>query len=436
MNILVACNEKYLNLARYMLFSLAAHNGKLNVYLIHENISDELLGQFIKFFENNDIGNLNVINFDSSQIVLPLKDDIITGHITKEAYFRLYAPFFLPNDMERILYLDCDIICTDNISDFYNIDFGDKILVGCANNDLANSEYKERLGLSDEHIYINSGVLLINLSKYRECTSISSLNKFIAENADLLDFQDQDVVNKMFTGNILYSDVYYNFQIGMLLYTEGGKLVHYTGPIKPWSEEYNRPILAKPFYNVLSLMGETELLFRLKGRHLQNFKERTKLASIVIDSDFLTEDMIKNVICQLESRVEFVLTYNEIDESLIKKYCEIDCRLEFVEKKFFDEYSKYLMGFYHMFLNIDDFENMDVNFIREICYFIDVEELAVVFYKDLEFFDNNKIVDFGKKITASDVVELIEKNSKLGYRYIYVSDYSETKTSRYGYWGE
>ena len=94
MNILVACNEKYLNLARYMLFSLAAHNGKLNVYLIHENISDELLGQFIKFFENNDIGNLNVINFDSSQIVLPLKDDIITGHITKEAYFRLYAPFF------------------------------------------------------------------------------------------------------------------------------------------------------------------------------------------------------------------------------------------------------------------------------------------------------------------------------------------------------
>ena len=89
-----------------------------------------------------------------------------------------------------------------------------------------------------------------------------------------------------------------------------------------------------------------------------------------------------------------------------------------------------------MFLNIDDFENMDVNFIREICYFIDVEELAVVFYKDLEFFDNNKIVDCGKKITASDVVELIEKNSKLGYRYIYVSDYSETKTSRYGYWGE
>ena len=51
MNILVACNEKYLNLARYMLFSLAAHNGKLNVYLIHENISDELLGQFRKFFE-------------------------------------------------------------------------------------------------------------------------------------------------------------------------------------------------------------------------------------------------------------------------------------------------------------------------------------------------------------------------------------------------
>ena len=436
MNILVACNEKYLNLARYMLFSLAFHNGKLNVYLIHENISDESLSKFRNFFEDNGIGDLNVISFDSSQVVLPLKDDIITGHITKEAYFRLYAPFFLPSDMERILYLDCDIICTDDIDAFYNVDFADNILVGCANNDLANSEYKERLGLPNSHTYINSGVLLINLNKYREFTSISGLNDFIVENASLLDFQDQDVVNKMFTGKILYSDVYYNFQIGMLLYTEGGKLVHYTGPVKPWSVEYNRPILAKPFYEVLSLMGEEQLLFDLKCRHLQNFKEHTKFASIIIDSDILTEDMIKNVLCQLENKVEFVITYNKVDETLIQKYYEIDCRLEFVEKKFFDQYSKYLMGFYHMYLNIDDFKNMDVNFIREICYFIDIEELAVVFFKDFGFYENNKIVDYGDKIKSTDVIKIIQENAKLGYRYIYISDYSETKTSRYGYWGE
>ena len=169
MNILIACNEKYLHLSRYLLFSLHEHNGELNIYLIHENLSDDSIEDITNFINKHNIGKLNIIKFDSSTIDLPLREGHnITGHITKEAYFRLYAPFYLPEDMERILYLDCDIICNDKIDAFYNQDFKDNIFVACRNTDLDNALYNERLNLPKEYTYVNSGVLLFNLKEYKK----------------------------------------------------------------------------------------------------------------------------------------------------------------------------------------------------------------------------------------------------------------------------
>ena len=152
MNILIACNGKYLDYSRYLLASLRKYNGLLNVYLIYENIEDNILDAYKKFISDFDIGELNLIHFDSSTIELPLKNDEITGHITKEAYFRLYAPFFLPEDMDRILYLDSDIVCTGDISSFYNTDFIGNLLIGCQNVDISN-DYNYRLNRCDIRYY-------------------------------------------------------------------------------------------------------------------------------------------------------------------------------------------------------------------------------------------------------------------------------------------
>lgn len=436
MNILVSCNEKYLELARYMLFSLRVHNEYLNVYLIHENVSDEALSDLELFFQMHNIGNLNIIKFDSSQIELPLKDDEITGHITKEAYFRLYAPYFLPEDMDRILYLDCDIICVDNISDFYNTDFKGNILCGCSNADIANDEYITRLQLPIGSTYINSGVLLFNLKKYKEYVSIKELNHFITENASILHFQDQDVVNKMFFDKILFCDIKYNFQIGMLLYNEGGKLIHYTGPIKPWYDEYSRPVLAQPYYDVLSQLGEVKRLKYKRNKHINNFKRSLKLASIIVSGDAVNEEMINKVLSQLENRIEIVISYNSIDDDLIRKYCELDCRVRFVKKEDMNnEYDK-LLGLYYGDFNISDFESMDVNFIREIVHFADIEHLPVVFYNDFDLSKDKIITNLDYAITQDEVIRLIDEKRVEGYKYLRLIDLSQNQNDRYGYLGE
>ena len=51
MNILIACNEKYLDLSKYMLYSLSLYNDDLNIYLIHENLDDKMLDEFSFFVD-------------------------------------------------------------------------------------------------------------------------------------------------------------------------------------------------------------------------------------------------------------------------------------------------------------------------------------------------------------------------------------------------
>ena len=365
MNILIACNEKYLDLSKYMLYSLSLYNNDLNIYLIHENLDENMIFEFYSFINRYNIGNLSIIKFDSSMIDLPLKNDEITGHITKEAYFRLYAPFFLPSDLDRILYLDCDIICVDNIDDFYWSNFDNNIIVGCANVDLGNDSYNDRLSLPKDNVYINSGVLLFNLFDYRKNVSIDSLNKFIIENASILDYQDQDVVNKMLYGRIGWCPIDYNFQITTLLYPEGGKIIHYTGPNKPWYDEYSMPDYAIHYYNILRKLNMDSILTDKLEKHKSNFRRRLKKCSLFIDGK-IVDETITNVLLQCEKDIEFVFLCESYDYELFQKYKD-DCRLRFVKKEEFnmnDFYSDFIG-----YLNVELFKNMDVNFFRELLCF-------------------------------------------------------------------
>lgn len=434
MNILIACNEKYLHLSRYLLFSLHEYNGELNIYLIHENLSDDSIKDITDFVEKYKIGNINIIKFDSSTIDLPLREGhAITGHITKEAYFRLYAPFYLPEDMDRILYLDCDIICNGSIDNFYNQDFDDNIFVACRNTDLDNSLYIERLSLPSDYIYVNSGVLLFNLKEYKKYTSIEKLNNFISENRDILDFQDQDVVNKMFHERIKEGDIFYNFQIGMLLYTENGILVHYTGPIKPWSEKYARPLLAQPYYDTLLKMNELEELERIKKCHRESYKKVGKLISVVVSADDIKEEDLNEIIRQTETNAELIISYNKISEEIKTKYEELDVRITFVHNDKYQEQLNYLTGDYVVFFNINDFKTMDNNFIRELTYFVTINNLSIAFFSNYNLDAKREIIDNDYSFTLENIHEFMNSKKENKYNNIFMVN-SGALNNKYGYW--
>lgn len=428
MNILIACNEKYLDLSKYMLYSLSLYNDDLNIYLIHEILDDKMLDEFSFFVDKYNIGNLNVIKFDSSMIDLPLKNDKITGHITKEAYFRLYAPFFLPSDLDRILYLDCDIICIDNIDELYWSNFNDNIIVGCVNVDLGNGSYNDRLNLPKDNLYINSGVLLFNLLDYRKNVSIDSLNEFIIENASILDYQDQDVVNKMLCGHIGLCPIDYNFQITTLLYPEGGKIIHYTGPNKPWYDDYNMPDYAVHYYNILNKLNMNDVLVDKLEKHKSNFKRRLKKCSLIISGNII-DTFITSVLLQSEKDIEFIFLCDSYNYELFEKY-KNDCRARFVLKDEFniDDYYSDFIGY----LDIELFKNIDINFFRELLYFGQTENLGAIFYNVYSIDVSGEIITLDKKVDLNYVNSVIKNNAH--YNCIYRRFLEEKEYFNIGYW--
>ena len=184
------------------------------------------------------------------------KDYVTIEKFPISAYYRLLAHKFLPKNIDRVLYVDVDLIATQNVHEgFYDIDFGDKYLVVTSHN--PDETFFNRLDATLVDIesaargeYFNSGVILFNLKKFREENiELSDYNDAygycVAHNIPV--FYDQGLLNFMFADRSIYfSSMDYNFRFSIPRdypkrldpsreYKKA--IVHYTGmkqPYKPW----------------------------------------------------------------------------------------------------------------------------------------------------------------------------------------------------------
>lgn len=177
------------------------------------------------------------------------------SHITTPAYYRLLSADLLPQ-YKKCIYLDCDIIVTQDLSDIYNTDLGDNYVGGV----LAPAylyRYKAiyhsiRLGISSMIGYINSGVVLFNLEKIRQDNLTS---RFMELSRKRLQSQDQDVLNVACIKRVHHFPLKYNLMIkywnewekvarlnifSREVINEAIKnpvIIHYADRRKPWNDK-------------------------------------------------------------------------------------------------------------------------------------------------------------------------------------------------------
>ena len=242
MNILISIDDAYVSHAKDLIVSLVEHNSKykFKVYLLYDNnLSANSLKELDNFMVKNDYGVLKSYLFSDSEKKFPMH----IGYITKNTYYRLFAPYIIEDDIDRILYLDCDILCNGSIDDFYNQSFDDNIFVACKNvvagyfKNLFNKRVSY-LNLKDDDIYVNAGVLLMNMKSYRNFVTSDDVYEYIDRNKDIFIFQDQDIINSLFRNKIKVDDIVYNYQINAIEYgidMKNCKFVHYSEANKPWN---------------------------------------------------------------------------------------------------------------------------------------------------------------------------------------------------------
>ncbi len=256
-NVLITVDDNYIDYCYNLFFSLKKNNKSLfNIYLVYSNLNDDNINEFVSFINEKKIGKVKPILFELSNYDFPINSD----YISKTAYIRLFAPLLIEDKIDRLLYLDPDIICGKSIEEFYNFDFDNKMLIAVENMYHEENYFKNyNLGLDYDNIYVNSGVIIFNMNKYLKSVSKKRLLDFINENKTILQNHDQDIINLMFYNDIKVVDNTYNYQIISNNTRIDAVLTHYAGSPKPWDSNYEFVEKGIPYYKVLIDMGKIDL---------------------------------------------------------------------------------------------------------------------------------------------------------------------------------
>jgi lipopolysaccharide biosynthesis glycosyltransferase len=182
--------------------------------------------------------------------------------ITRAAYARLYIPSVLPPEVDKALYLDCDLIARRCIGDLFDLPVGDFAAMGVA--DAASPyvcstygvPYWFRHGRRADDVNFNSGVLLMNLPIWRDKDLAQEAFNYLTDGRHQF-MVDQEAINAVLPGQIGELDPRWNQQTehfkdifqATLPYdeaqlrelTEKPWIVHFTTSIKAWSYRSTHP---------------------------------------------------------------------------------------------------------------------------------------------------------------------------------------------------
>lgn len=162
------------------------------------------------------------------------------GHLSIASYLRLFIPEILAKEINKVIYLDCDLVCLKDISPLYHIDLAGFPLA--AVEDVKSKEIARIFFYPGLESYFNAGVMLIDLKKWREEKISQKALLFIKQYRKQIKTADQDVLNCIFKNKWKKLEKKYNVDLKHkninALPKKETVILHYSDKIKPWSYLY------------------------------------------------------------------------------------------------------------------------------------------------------------------------------------------------------
>jgi Lipopolysaccharide biosynthesis proteins, LPS:glycosyltransferases len=179
------------------------------------------------------------------------------GHLSAATYYKILVPELLRRyAIDKVLYLDCDVIVLGDLTPIWQEDLRDYALA--AIEDIGGQCRKKELAIPLSHPYFNAGVLLFNLRKWREERLTDRVLAYAAMHGERLLFHDQDALNAVLHGEWLELPPEWNLQSNMLTANQRKVglrrpiVVHYTGASKPWHYDNVHPY-RNEYYRYLNM---------------------------------------------------------------------------------------------------------------------------------------------------------------------------------------
>jgi len=244
----ITCNtdDNYAQHCCAMLCSLFENN---KGYEFHIHILTHSLSK-----NNTDVLNNICLRYNSKLTISDVDESKLEGvqfrksrPLTKAAYYRILLPEILPDNIERVLYLDCDMIVVGDLKELFDLELEGYALAATLDCMPWNSIHRKQLQFEADERSFCSGIMVINLKYWREHDAVNRLLEYSKREKCPVYLHDQDSLNYVFkkqwyllppkwnkpalsflpdVKNQLYFDTYE--------YVYEPKVIHYSSSMKPW----------------------------------------------------------------------------------------------------------------------------------------------------------------------------------------------------------
>ncbi len=261
MDIAICLDKNFVIPSGIMMTSVCENNRSENIcfHIVSADLTEEGKEDLREIAERYQAG----INFypidDKLTARLPIGQKWQSYHMQSIAsYYRLFLSSILPENIEKIIYLDGDIIVNSSLRELWETDMEGYGMAAVPDVLFCRDYHSSRLGYEQSKGYCNAGVLLLNLKYWRENEIEKACLDFVESSAEKIICHDQDVLNWIFRDRKILLDLTYNVQQDFLYSKKHQKLteefstqldaaqkspviIHYIYGIKPWHKECLHP---------------------------------------------------------------------------------------------------------------------------------------------------------------------------------------------------
>jgi len=198
-NIAYAPDDKYVNQTVVSMTSVLECNPDTEFIIMYSRLSDESIKKL-----QSVGGKLRMLKMEEALF----SNLTISKWVTIQAWFRIKLPDMC-KDLDKILYLDCDTLVRGSLEELFAMDLEGKYLAGVKDVWGVN-KYVKRLNMQSD-VYVNSGMLLFNCDYCRREKFFDKVVDFAINNEKIIEFCDQDSINKVVDEKKLILNPKYNF---------------------------------------------------------------------------------------------------------------------------------------------------------------------------------------------------------------------------------
>lgn len=179
----------------------------------------------------------------AEQVATPMPDNVLPDL----TYFRLMIGTLFP-ELDRLLYLDCDLVVRKSLGPLWNTPLCGKML-GAVEDQGRDEKLAREKRLLGADPYLNSGVLLVDLEAWRAGEAERRFVEFAKTHRDLPRYwHDQSLLNVVLKDEVLFLDRTWNSMVSTPEgIPENPAIVHYTFS-KPWKYQYRHVPYADDYW--------------------------------------------------------------------------------------------------------------------------------------------------------------------------------------------